>query len=537
MRRKAKQAAAPCGSGRARRQSTAGRSRKTGPATAGRIRPPPDRSGHRRKECPPTHSRGMMTAWPIPVPVSPPSPRTWSTSPRLVTAYYTERPDPADPTQQVAFGTSGHRGSSLTTAFNEDAHPGDHPGDLRLPARRRASTGRCSSAATPTRSPSRPGRPRWRCSPPTTSPCWSTAATATPRRRRSPTRSCAPQPRADDRAASPTASSSPRRTTRPRDGGFKYNPPNGGPADTDATGGIADRANELLAAGLAGRPADPVRPGAGAATTGRTTSSAATSTTCRPCSTSTAIRDAGVRIGADPLGGASVAYWGEIAERHGLDLTVVNPLVDPTWRFMTLDWDGKIRMDCSSPYAMASLIGRTRRLPDRHRQRRRRRPARHRHPGRRADEPQPLPGGGDRLPLRAPRPAGRADAAVGKTLVSSSMIDRVAAEPRPAAGRGAGRLQVVRARPARRLASASAARRAPGASFLRTRRQRLDHRQGRHPAGPARRRDPGRDRHGPQSSTTPTLTDAVRRPGVRPHRRAGRPRAEGDAGQAVARRR
>ena len=72
-----------------------------------------------------------------------------------------------------------------------------------------------------------------------------------------------------------------------------------------------------------------------------------------------AIRAAGVRIGADPLGGASVAYWGEIAERHGLDLTVVNPLVDPTWRFMTLDWDGKIRMDCSSPYAMASLIGRS----------------------------------------------------------------------------------------------------------------------------------------------------------------------------------
>ena len=92
-----------------------------------------------------------------------------------------------------------------------------------------------------------------------------------------------------------------------------------------------------------------------------------------------AVREAGVRIGADPLGGASVDYWGEIAERHGLDLTVVNPLVDPTWRFMTLDWDGKIRMDCSSPYAMASLIAPQGRVRHRHRQRRRRRPARHRH--------------------------------------------------------------------------------------------------------------------------------------------------------------
>ena len=95
-----------------------------------------------------------------------------------------------------------------------------------------------------------------------------------------------------------------------------------------------------------------------------------------------AVREAGVRIGADPLGGASVGYWGEIADRYGLDLTVVNPDVDPTFGFMTLDWDGKIRMDCSSPYAMASLIGRQHDFDDRHRQRHRRRPARHRHPGR-----------------------------------------------------------------------------------------------------------------------------------------------------------
>ena len=139
-----------------------------------------------------------------------------------------------------------------------------------------------------------------------------------------------------------------------------------------------------------------------------------------------AVRDAGVRIGADPLGGASVAYWGEIAERHRLDLSVVNPLADPTWRFMTLDWDGKIRMDCSSPYAMASLVGAQGRVRHRHRQRRRRRPARHRHARRRPDEPQPLPGRGHRPPLRWGAPGWPDSARIGKTLVSSSMIDRVA---------------------------------------------------------------------------------------------------------------
>ena len=107
-----------------------------------------------------------------------------------------------------------------------------------------------------------------------------------------------------------------------------------------------------------------------------------------------------MRIGADPLGGASVAYWGEIGERHGLDLTVVNPRVDPQWAFMTLDWDGKIRMDCSSPSAMASLIHSQGRLRHLHGQRRRRRPPRHRHPRRGADEPQPLPCRRDPVPLR-----------------------------------------------------------------------------------------------------------------------------------------
>ena len=165
------------------------------------------------------------------------------------------------------------------------------------------------------------------------------------------------QPRGATAPAWPTASWSRRRTTRPRDGGFKYNPPHGGPADTDATRSIAARANELIAAGLDGVQRIAVRQ-ARAAAARRTTSSATYVDDLPTVLDLDAIRDAGVRIGADPLGGASVDYWGEIAERHGLDLTVVNPLVDPTWRFMTLDWDGKIRMDCSSPNAMASLIAR-----------------------------------------------------------------------------------------------------------------------------------------------------------------------------------
>ena len=141
----------------------------------------------------------------------------------------------------------------------------------------------------------------------------------------------------------------------PSDGGFKYNPPHGGPADTDATSVIAARANALIKAGLGEVRRTPF-------TRARAACGAydflGTYVDDLPAVLDLdAIRQAGVRIGADPLGGAAVEYWGEIGERHGLDLTVVNPLVDATWRFMTLDWDEKIRMDCSSPSAMASLIG------------------------------------------------------------------------------------------------------------------------------------------------------------------------------------
>ncbi|MGH3283772.1 MAG: phosphoglucomutase, alpha-D-glucose phosphate-specific, partial [Streptosporangiaceae bacterium] len=208
----------------------------------------------------------------------------------------------------------------------------------------------------------------------------------------------------------------------PQDGGFKYNPPDGGPAGTDITRQILDRANELLADGLKGVRRVPYARALAAAGSfdflGRYVSALGQVVDLA------AIKEAGVRIGADPLGGASVAYWGEIGDRYGLDLTVVNPGVDATFRFMTLDWDGKIRMDCSSPSAMASLIRRQHEFAvatgndtdaDRH--------------------GIVTPDAGLMNPnhylavaidyLYRHRDGWPATAAVGKTLVSSSMIDRV----------------------------------------------------------------------------------------------------------------
>jgi phosphoglucomutase len=144
----------------------------------------------------------------------------------------------------------------------------------------------------------------------------------------------------------------------PSDGGFKYNPPDGGPAGTDVTNEIQDRANELLSDGLKGVRRIPYARAMAADTTGVFDFLGSYVAALGGVVDLAVIRDAGIRIGADPLGGASVGYWGEIGGHYGLDLTVVNPEVDPTFRFMTLDWDGKIRMDCSSPFAMASLIRR-----------------------------------------------------------------------------------------------------------------------------------------------------------------------------------
>jgi len=340
----------------------------------------------------------------------------------LVTAYFAEHPDPGDPAQQVAFGTSGHRGSSLSVSFNEDhivattqaiceyRHGQGIDGPLFL--------GRDTHALS--------------------EPAWVSAlevlvandvtvlVDSAGRFTPTPAVSHAILRANRDRSTGladgivVTPSHNP-----PTDGGFKYNPPHGGPADTDATGAIARRANELLAAGLAGVRRVPFAGARGAAVPYEFL---ATYVDDLPTVVDVdAIRSAGVHIGADPLGGASVDYWSAIADRHRLDLTVVNPLVDPTWRFMTLDWDGKIRMDCSSADAMASLIGRRAEFQVA--------------TGNDADADRHgivTPDAGLMNPnhflavaiayLYASRDGWSPVAAVGKTLVSSSMIDRVAAE-------------------------------------------------------------------------------------------------------------
>ncbi|MEV4661873.1 phosphoglucomutase (alpha-D-glucose-1,6-bisphosphate-dependent) [Micromonospora echinofusca] len=344
--------------------------------------------------------------------------------PRLVTAYYAEHPDPQDPAQQVSFGTSGHRGSSLRQAFNSDhilavtqalcdyrrergldgpLFLGRDTHALSAPAAVDALEVLAANEVTVLLD-SRDGY--------TPTPAVSHAILAHNRGRTSGL--------ADGIVITPSHNP-------PDDGGFKYNPTHGGPADTDVTRWIQDRANAILADSLKEVRRIPYARARAADTTGSYDFLARYVDDLPAAIDVAAIRDAGVRIGADPLGGASVAYWGEIAERHGLDLTVVNPTVDPTWRFMTLDGDGKIRMDCSSPNAMASLIA-----------------ARADYQvstGNDADADRHgivTPDGGLMNPnhylavaiahLFRTRTQWGPAAAVGKTLVSSSMIDRVAAD-------------------------------------------------------------------------------------------------------------
>ncbi len=344
---------------------------------------------------------------------------------RLVTAYYALHPDPAEPAQQVAFGTSGHRGSAFDAAFNDDhiaatsqaiceyrAGQGiDGPLFLAKDTHALSEPAFVTAlevfAANGVRVlvDSRDGY--------TPTPSLSHAVLAANRERR---RSSAG--RADGVVVTPSHNP-------PRDGGFKYNPPDGGPAGSEITKQIQDRANELLRGGLDGVRRVPYARARAAETTGTYDFLAAYVDDLPSVLDLDAVREARVRIGADPLGGASVAYWGEIAERHRLDLTVVNPLVDPTWRFMTLDGDGKIRMDCSSPNAMASLIARRDEFAIA--------------TGNDADADRHgivTPDAGLLNPnhylaaaidyLYSHRTGWPADAAVGKTLVSSSMIDRVA---------------------------------------------------------------------------------------------------------------
>jgi phosphoglucomutase len=334
----------------------------------------------------------------------------------LIKAYYDLKPDVSEPEQRVVFGTSGHRGSSLKTAFNED----------HIAATTQAIV-------------------EYRASQGITGPLFlgaDTHALSAPARTTALEVLVANEVRVlvdefDDFVPTPALSHAILRYNNagnddeadgivvtpshnpPADGGFKYNPPHGGPADSDATGWIANRANELIEGGLVEvKMAEP---------------SAVETYDFRGHYVDdleniidvAAIKKAGVRIGADPLGGASVHYWQAIAERYELDLTVVNPDVDPTWRFMTLDWDEKIRMDPSSPSAMASVLA-------------------HKDEydvltGNDADADRHgivTPDGGLMNPnhylavaidyLYQHRDGWKSDAAIGKTLVSSSIIDKVA---------------------------------------------------------------------------------------------------------------
>ena len=339
---------------------------------------------------------------------------------KLLAAYHDGHPDPSNPAQAVAFGTSGHRGSSLHTTFNDDHIAATTQAIVEYRAREGTDGPLFVGADTHALS-----EPAWEtCIEVLTANGVPTLVDAAGGYTPTPAVSHAILTHNRSRAAGIadgiviTPSHNP-----PQDGGFKYNPPSGGPADTDATRWIAGRANELLAAKLDGVRRQSL--GAARDAVDKYDFLATYVDDLPSVVDLDAIRRAGVRIGADPMGGASVAYWGAIAERHGLDLTVVNPKVDPQFGFMTLDWDGKIRMDCSSPYAMASLVERRGEYQIA--------------TGNDADSDRHGIVTGDAGLMNpnhylavaigylyANRPGWPADAGIGKTAVSSSMIDLVA---------------------------------------------------------------------------------------------------------------
>ncbi len=343
--------------------------------------------------------------------------------PRLITAYFSERPDPAVPSQRVAFGTSGHRGSSFEGSFNE-AHVlaisqaiCDHrqksgiDGPLFLGFDTHALSAPAFSTALEVLAGNDVASMIATDDEYTPTPAISHAILTHNRGR---TRGLA-----DGIVITPSHNP-------PDGGGFKYNPPHGGPADTQVTAWVEARANELLATGLASVRRLGAADARRAATTRRHDFLDAYVRDLPNVLDLELIRASGIRMGVDPLGGAGVRYWGRIAERYRLDLTVVNEEVDPTFRFLTLDWDGKIRMDPSSSYAMQRLLGLKDRFDvafacdtdhDRH---------------------GIVTGSAGLLPpnhylsvaidyLFRNRPGWQAQAGVGKTVVSSAMIDRVSA--------------------------------------------------------------------------------------------------------------
>ena len=342
--------------------------------------------------------------------------------PRLVSAYYTQAPDPSDPLQLVSFGTSGHRGSSLKGSFNE-AHI--------LAVSQAIAEFRASRGTT---GPLFLGMDTHALSEPafrsalevfaangvetvvqqgggyTPTPVISHAILGWNRGRETGS--------ADGVVITPSHNP-------PEDGGFKYNPPSGGPADPEMTDAIQARANEILKAGGAGVKRIPFDRAFASASVRKHDYIRPYVDDLENILDLEAVAGSGISIGADPMGGSGVAYWDVIASRYGLNLDVVNPTVDPTFSFMSVDWDGKIRMDCSSPWAMAGLVGLKDRYDvafgndtdfDRH--------------GIVVPDRGLLPPNGYLAVavdyLFTHRPGWSPDAAVGKTLVSSSLIDRVA---------------------------------------------------------------------------------------------------------------
>jgi phosphoglucomutase len=344
--------------------------------------------------------------------------------PKLVTAYYTEKPDPAVPAQRVAFGTSGHRGSAFDTSFNEwhvlaisqaiclyrqlkqidgplflgiDTHA------LSVPAFASALEVLAANGVEVMLAQGDEYTP---------TPVISHAILTYNRGRKAGF--------ADGIVITPSHNP-------PHDGGIKYNPPHGGPAESAVTAWIEAKANEFLENDLLNLPRIPFEKALHATTTHRHDYIDSYVNDLGNVIDMGIIRDAKIKIGVDPLGGAGVHYWGPIAERYGLNLTVVNEVVDPTFRFMTVDWDGQIRMDPSSPYAMQSLIGLRDRFEiafacdtdhDRH--------------GIVTRSEGLLPPNHYLsvaiFYLFQHRPKWRKEAAIGKTVVSSRMIDHVAAK-------------------------------------------------------------------------------------------------------------
>ena len=342
---------------------------------------------------------------------------------RLERAYYERRPDPEDPTQRVSFGTSGHRGTPLDGSFTE-AHilaisqaicdyraARDITGPLYLGKDTHAASAPAERTALEVLGANGVQVVVQRDGGYTPTPVISRAILAYNAGRRGGL--------ADGVVITPSHNP-------PADGGFKYNPPDGGPADTDITGWVQDRANTLLGAGNVGVRRIAIEAALGAPTTHHEDLVEPYVAALPRVIDLDAIRAAGLRIGVDPLGGSSLAYWPRIAERFGLDLTVVNPALDPTFAFMPPDHDGKVRMDCSSPWAMAGLVG----LKDRFQVAWGNDPDADRHGV-------VTPSAGLLNPnhylavaiqyLLERRPGWPRTAKVGKTLVSSAMIDRVVA--------------------------------------------------------------------------------------------------------------